>query len=670
MGSLKEKIYRTLPLAAAWNAAKGGANREPKLAEIARLVTPIKDISDQRLDVAPPDLANFAKQVQGLQKPPAPSQPAPTRDLIGLWGYTASGSFNTAENFSCLVDEVQSSEFCRMLVLQSVEFGDSKTRTSGDFDSHVTVRFNKKQIQLELGRESYVSSYATHDTWTSGAGDRLWKGKLAYDPSFVHVFLFDLVRQDDGEYKAEPVTKTDKAALDPFFRADDELEAAANAGLDARDVDARDVLFKDDLWNPHPKSQAPNGTVPSTVVIGTVIARIVVTCSITVGRWDEQAAAGRATGEADIFPHIMIASTVPLEGASGGVRLTRPTEWNMLDMYHTSGMSMKQLGPHDIPKTMMDYMNYGMTKEIDVTLIADSNSDIMTVQNFVGPFVVWANLFNYYIDDASTKLAGAALKVVNHARTKGLLADDSYGYVHRDTSDVLLGPADLPGPILGPTMLEYRVSKYPRQGAFDNIHMAPRMMIPEGIIKSVIPANTSDAPTRATVTAADFAQLKMDRIAMAPFCPHDCFHMHWRWSDNDNLDQIATRGWGADEPNMVPGAPMVPPNQDVYVGLPSKSSILYLADIHDVPADDWQVICHHGAFYALTTSSLVTASQFEVETRLRGAFYGARTDKQIPLSYWSLFYWRLRYKIVVENGHLVAKERMSFMRGWKAAADL
>ena len=145
MGSLKEKIYRTLPLAAAWNAAKGGANREPKLAEIARLVTPIKDISDQRLDVAPPDLANFAKQVQGLQKPPAPSQPAPTRDLIGLWGYTASGSFNTAENFSCLVDEVQSSEFCRMLVLQSVEFGDSKTRTSGDFDSHVTVRFNKKQ---------------------------------------------------------------------------------------------------------------------------------------------------------------------------------------------------------------------------------------------------------------------------------------------------------------------------------------------------------------------------------------------------------------------------------------------------------------------------------------------------------------------------------------------
>jgi hypothetical protein len=314
MGSLKRMIYRTLPLAAAWNAAKGGANREPKLAEVARHVTPIKDITDQRLDLAPPDIANFAKQVQGLGKAPPPGAPTPSRDLIALWGYQASGSYNTVENISCLVDEVQNNEFCRMLVLSSVEFGDSRTRTSGDFDAYVTIRLDKRPkgakipvdrllpgeakrtFRLDLGPEAYLASYATQDTWTSGAGDRLWKNRLAYDPSFVHVFLFDLVRQDDGELKVEPVKKTDKAALDPFFRADDELEEAARAGQDAKDVDASEVLFKDDLWNPHPPSQAPNGTVPSTVVIGTVIARIVVTCSITVSRWDEQAAAGRATG--------------------------------------------------------------------------------------------------------------------------------------------------------------------------------------------------------------------------------------------------------------------------------------------------------------------------------------------------------------------------------------
>jgi hypothetical protein len=387
------------------------------------------------------------------------------------------------------------------------------------------------------------------------------------------------------------------------------------------------------------------------------------------------------TGEANILPHIMIASTIPLDGASGGVRLTRPAKWNMIEMHHTSGMGMRQLGPHDIPKTMMDYMMaadssgepYHMTKDIEAILCTDSNSDVMTVDDVKGPVVVWANLFNYYIDDAFTKLGGAAIKVVDHMRTEALPEDRSYGYVDRDTSDVIPGPVDILPALVAAwkgSSRGKRVSKYARQGAFDNIHIAPRMKIPEGLIKAVIPANTSDAPTRAKVTSADFAQFKMDKIAMAPFCPHDCFHMHWRWTDNDNGDQIATRGWGANEPNMVPGAPMVPHNQDVYVALPSPSSILYLAQVHDVPADDWQVICHHGAFYALTTSVLVSASQLEVQARLRGAFYGARQDKEIPLSYWSLFYWRLRYKIVVENGHLVAKERTTFPRGWKAAADL
>jgi hypothetical protein len=144
----------------------------------------------------------------------------------------------------------------------------------------------------------------------------------------VHVFLFDLVRDDDGKYKADPV---DQTALAPYYKALEALEAA-KANLEAGDVDAGEVLFTDDLWTPQPSSQAPNGAVPSVVVIGTVIARIVVTCSVTVSRWDEQAAAGRATGEGLIFPHIMIASTTELDlrafqarsGGAGPVR--RPLE--------------------------------------------------------------------------------------------------------------------------------------------------------------------------------------------------------------------------------------------------------------------------------------------------------------------------------------------------------
>src|SRR5262249_46228072 len=158
--------------------------------------------------------------------------------------------------------------------------------------------------------------------------------------------------------------------------------------------------------------------------------------------------------------------------------------------------SMTTLGPRDMPKTMMDYMSeYHMTKEIDSILITDSNSDVMTVGDFAGPFVVWANLFNYYIDDASTKLGATAIKVVDHKRTKKLSTDDGYGYVERDTSDVLPGPAGILtafNTVWHQTFPGNRVSKYERQGAFDNIHIAPKMKIPEGFIKTVIPANTSD----------------------------------------------------------------------------------------------------------------------------------------------------------------------------------
>ena len=517
-----------------------------------------------------------------------------SRDFIELWGYTASGSYTKAKDFSCLVHEVENDEFARMLVLSSVEFGDSEERTSGDFQPSVTVHFNNKRIELPLKKESYLNSFVTHDTWTSGAGDPLWRNKLAFDPSFVHVFLFDLVRDDDGKCKAEPI---DKAALAPYYKALEALEGA-KTNLEVGSVDAGEVLFRDNLWTPQPSSQTPNGAVPSVVVIGTVLARIVVTCSVTVSRWDDQAAADRATGEGLIFPHIMIASTTELDRASGGVRLTRPSQFNMLDM-RMSG-PMRQLKSYDIPKTMMEYMMaadssgepYHMTKDIDAVLSTDSNDEVMTVGGQVGPFIIWSNLFNYYIDEPTQKLGGSVIKVVDRNRTQKLAYADSFGYVERDTSDAMPFPTG----ILNSFNFypEQRISKYERQGAFDNIHMAPKMRIPETLIDKILPAEPLIS-TPETLTSADFAQLKMNRISMAPFCPHDCFHMHWRWTDNLNGSQIATRGWGKDKPNEVPGAPMVRHNQDVYVGVPTPHTILYLADIHGVPSDDWQVICHHGA---------------------------------------------------------------------------
>ena len=34
-----------------------------------------------------------------------------------------------------------------------------------------------------------------------------------------------------------------------------------------------------------------------------------------------------------------------------------------------------------------------------------------------------------------------------------------------------------------------------------------------------------------------------EHIWMAPFCAHDCFHLHWRWADYFGDEAIQFKGW-------------------------------------------------------------------------------------------------------------------------------
>lgn len=122
--------------------------------------------------------------------------------------------------------------------------------------------------------------------------------------------------------------------------------------------------------------------------------------------------------------------------------------------------------------------------------------------------------------------------------------------------------------------------KFPFQGQFDNVHLAPAM------------------------------NLNGEAVHMAPLCEHDCFHMHWRWSNG--FKNIESKGWSSGwpesgGPNETPGRPLTQPKQTVDI-LPAPTGespgFIYRAqakradfDVSLRPSKRWRTFCHHGFGY-------------------------------------------------------------------------
>ena len=130
--------------------------------------------------------------------------------------------------------------------------------------------------------------------------------------------------------------------------------------------------------------------------------------------------------------------------------------------------------------------------------------------------------------------------------------------------------------------IDTTVRKLARQGAFDNVHLAP-LMYYQPVLGQLEPAY------------------------MAPVCHHDCLHLHWRWGSGFPQKQL--RGWSEYGPHTKIGAPMVPPGQVVEVspfpaatpGIRYRAECVYAPD-SDEPAHRWEPFFHHGAAYALSLS--------------------------------------------------------------------
>lgn len=179
------------------------------------------------------------------------------------------------------------------------------------------------------------------------------------------------------------------------------------------------------------------------------------------------------------------------------------------------------------------------------------------------------------------------------------------------------------------------VTKLAGQGEFDNIHLAPKMILEDRGEK--IP------------------------VAMAPICQHDCFHTHWRWGKIFDVRQNKGWSWSAEggKPHERAGAPLVPLNQDVWVTTHEARGFTYRAEcVGPIPPGKMQVIMHHGSGYAVEVEKevreiveLCVNALDAIETgisALRGTLERPRLFRgdNTPENLWPRLYYFFRYAAI------------------------
>lgn len=360
------------------------------------------------------------------------------------------------------------------------------------------------------------------------------------------------------------------------------------------------------------KAMPPLGqeSTPDPVKVGEVKnvvvspLRVLVCFALTCCKERNDFEPGGVLGANRVHPHVQIMSSLQLKSTSAVITVKRP------------------------PATTPSHPDPEMGPIIRPILFTDSN---LPRANTVGPALPhWENMFDYHEVDplgqglkAATVVEGdPASKRAKERRVSGLLKKGN-------------APADL--------------RKMPRQGDFDNLHMAPRMEIPP------------IGPFSRTADPRFRASMQMDNVIMAPFCVHDCLHTHFRWGVNPlgflgNLVLLfpdSAKGFDNQfNAFRVEGAPHVPHNQTVRISILSGTSFSYEGIVNGpVEPGRWHVLFHHGMAYAndLFDVPTVDKARIAVEVTATGAgehFFNKNEQPTPSLNagdFFSVFYWRMRF---------------------------
>lgn len=323
--------------------------------------------------------------------------------------------------------------------------------------------------------------------------------------------------------------------------------------------------------------------------------RVIVFVSLVTGKERADFEPGALLGAGRVWPHVMVIANRDLNEVHATVHVERPKKLTMAGGDHTKHAEMNDT--------------------IEAAFYADNNREV-TIATQPSPF--WDDLF----DGFDVGVASGTIRAVDPAETGGTLS----GAIQRLKDD-------------GVSYSASTVERLPSQGAYDNVHIAPTM--------------------KSTATPTEPPDHQLKRIFMAPFCEHDCLHMHWRWAGYHTKTFVL--GWsGAVADARVPGTPyktagtpMVPANQFVDIESTAVNSVKYVAKASGerapgpsppIPAGTFSIFFHHGMAYSIVlNSALIHAVDVLIDSTsgLKDEPFLGVTEKAVTSA--AVRYWRLRF---------------------------
>lgn len=456
------------------------------------------------------------------------------------------------------------------------------------------------------------------------------------DVSLVRCFMFDI--RTNGE--VTPLLRESMSAEEASEF--DRTRAAWACLLEGSTIDnalAGAALFAHQAFDGRRGVGAMAGAIGDPdVKIRPIGCRILVTIAFSTSRDTFDNEPSGALAASRIRPEVYLASTTDLHGAEMSVRIQRPERT-------TTIASLGSVGPchcSDMHETIADLLVADTNRIDKICSDAPLSPENPFDPNF-NPMPQWGNLFAYYSVDATKTFPGRVYQLIrkDDGANKSRMG---VGLVTRRPPDTLIA--------IGKATPTHKLTKIRFQGEFDNLHLAPRMLLKATHGRRWAVGRFLVVPTLSPETPwmpLD-GRTRLDPIAMAPLCAHDCLHSHWRWGDG--LTSATVMGWDARGPFRKAGAPMIPEGHSLKLSLENRHTVVWSERARDIKAGRQEVFFHFQFFYGLAADglkdSLAPSPQMGANLVSAAQFGNMGDDGEvqpIAANSWSAMYWNFRYRL-------------------------
>lgn len=554
-----------------------------------------------------------------------------------LWSWKKTGP-NTIADVCCRARE---SGYKLHRVLQKITFG---------LDGAPRIKVKTAQGQdlfLPLDAKFMVGQFVVHGGAVLAGLHNLWPLEALHDSGIVMAFVYELPIDGAGKITGVAPFRPSGAGKWKPVREDERRLLSQLAPRSIADKDAWLEVMTGPCMHAERNPYMPAAKVHQNVTVKVGLHRIVVALSLATFRERADFEPGGLVGMAKIFPHIMVCSSVKLSEMHATVRIDRTPDTQPIEGDGTPKTKGPCCGAYD---------------QVGAMLVSDANETGSLAQK---PF--WGGTFAYVQEDADKHHAGRRLKVVDRSKGKRTYPGGKRFAVTRAIDNLThpLKEGFVPSLFGFGAIPIHGVEKVAGQGEFDNLHLAPALKLDLAMARHEM-APTRFAPRRHVDYPNVPAETHTDRVWMAPFCAHDCFHTHWRWGQHESAQW--TKGWSATGPYQVSGAPMVPLHQSVELELHSASSFSYHAHSRygtGHVTGRWDIVNHHGSAYAQSIANWLQLQGSHLNVWLENSVYTFLDSKgrRLEISkHAPLMYWLFRYQVGVKDGRISVSPRIQFSR--------